>query len=116
MKDLKFKKNEQYQKKAHDIYRANELRRYRMMERKPKCGCNFKDVFNFGCRICASLIILFSVGCANSPFNYYYVTEIKNAGSGIMLTKCRLNSSDCRQEFIEVTGGGNSPAIQMNNK
>jgi len=62
------------------------------------------------------LIVLFSVGCANSPMNHYYVTDIKNAGSGIMLTKCKLNSLTCLQEFVEVTGsGGNSPAVQLNN-
>jgi len=65
------------------------------------------------------LIALFSMGCANSPMNHYYVTEVKNAGSGIMITKCRMASLDCLQEFIEVTGGvtvsASPPAIQLNN-
>lgn len=62
------------------------------------------------------LIALFSVGCAGHPANHYYLTDLKNAGSGIMLTKCRLNSLDCLQEFVEVTGStGNAPAVQLNN-
>ena len=71
------------------------------------------------------LIVLFSVGCATSqkePYGHaqfvrYYVTEVKNAGGGIMITKCRMASLDCQQEFIEVTGGVtiSPPAIQLNN-
>ena len=62
-------------------------------------------------------ILLSSVGCVNRPMEHYYVTEIKPAGSGIMLTKCRiLHSVDCMTEFVEVTGMANtSPPIQMNN-
>ena len=63
-------------------------------------------------------VLLSSVGCANSPMNHYYVTEIKNAGSGIMLTKCRMATLDCLQEFVEVIGAGKenaNPSIQLNN-
>ena len=62
-------------------------------------------------------VLLSSVGCANRPMENYYVTEIKSAGSGIMLKKCRiLHSVDCMTEFVEVTGmASTSPPIQLNN-